>query len=69
MPLRLVLWPAGLVLGVFSLVIACDDPTFSFAGTSLGGALALLGAGWALLAGGLAFWGVVVLSIGAKGRM
>jgi signal transduction histidine kinase len=57
MPLRLVLWPAGLALGVFSLVIARDDPTFSFAGASLGGAVALLGAGWALLAGGLAFWG------------
>src|SRR5215218_4473996 len=57
MPLRLVLWPAGLALGVLSLVIARDDPTFSFAGTSLGGAVALLGAGWALLAGGLAFWG------------
>ena len=56
MPLRLVLWPAGLALGVFSLAIARDDP-FSFAGTSLGGAVALLGAGWALLACGLAFWG------------
>jgi signal transduction histidine kinase len=57
MPLRLVLWPAGLALGVFSLAIARDNPTFSLAGTSLGGAGALLGAGWALLAGGLAFWG------------
>ncbi len=57
MPLRLVLWPAGLALGVFSLAIARDNPTFSFAGTSLGGAVALLGAGWALLASGLAFWG------------
>jgi signal transduction histidine kinase len=57
MPLRLVLWPAGLALGVFSLLIARDDPTFSFAGASIGGALALLGAGWALLAAGLAFWG------------
>ena len=57
MPLRLVLWPAGSALGVFSLAIARDNPTFSFAGTSLGGAVALLGAGWALLAGGLAFWG------------
>jgi signal transduction histidine kinase len=56
MPLRLVLWPA-LALGAFSFVIARDDPTYSFAGTSLGGAVALLGAGWALLAGGLAFWG------------
>jgi signal transduction histidine kinase len=57
MPLRLGLWPVGLALGVFSLVIARDDPTFSFAGTSLGGSVALLGAGWALLAGGLTFWG------------
>jgi signal transduction histidine kinase len=56
MPLRLVLWPAGLALGAFSLVIARDDP-FSFVGTSLGGAVGLLGAGWALLACGLVFWG------------
>jgi signal transduction histidine kinase len=54
--LRLALWPAGLALGAFSLAIARDDP-FSFVGSSLGGALALLGAGWALLACGLAFWG------------
>jgi signal transduction histidine kinase len=57
MPLRLALGAAGLALGAFSLSFARDDPTFSFAGTSLGGAIALLGAGWALLAGGLAFWG------------
>jgi signal transduction histidine kinase len=57
MPLRLVLWPAGLALGVFSLGFARDDPTFSFAGTSLGGAVALLGAGWVLMACALAFWG------------
>jgi signal transduction histidine kinase len=56
MPLRLVLWPAGLALGAFSFVIARDDPTYSFAGTSLVGAVALLGAGWALLACALAFW-------------
>src|SRR5215216_2520838 len=56
MPLRLVLWPAGLALGAFSLALARDDP-FSFAGTSLGGAVALLGAGWALLACALIFWG------------
>jgi signal transduction histidine kinase len=54
--LRLALWPAGLALGAFSLAIARDDP-FSFAGSSLAGALALLGAGWALMACGLAFWG------------
>ena len=51
------LWPAGLALGAWSLVIARDDPAFSFAGGSIGGAVALLGAGWALLACGLTFWG------------
>jgi signal transduction histidine kinase len=56
MALRLALWPVGLALGAFSLAIARDDP-FSFAGSSLAGALALLGAGWALLASGLVFWG------------
>jgi signal transduction histidine kinase len=56
MPLRLVLWPAGLALGAFSLAFARDDP-FSFAGTSLGGAVVLLGTGWALLACAHVFWG------------
>jgi signal transduction histidine kinase len=53
--LRLALWPVGLALGAFSLAIARDDP-LSFAGSSIGGALALLAAGWALLASGLLFW-------------
>jgi signal transduction histidine kinase len=57
MALRLALWPAGLALGAFSLAIARDEPAFSFAGGSLEGAVALLGAGWALLACGLVFWG------------
>ena len=57
MLLRLALWPAGLALGAFSLAIARDEPAFSFAGSSLEGAVALLGAGWALLACGLVFWG------------
>src|SRR5829696_7136071 len=56
MSLRLVLWPAGLALGAFSLAFARADP-FSFAGTSLDGAVALLGTGWALLACALVFWG------------
>jgi signal transduction histidine kinase len=56
MPLGLALWPAGLALGAFSLAIARDEPAFSFAGSSLEGAVALLGAGWALLACGLLFW-------------
>jgi len=42
MPLRLVLWPAGLTLGALSLAIARDEPASS-AGTSLGAAVALLG--------------------------
>jgi signal transduction histidine kinase len=57
MLLRLALWPAGLALGAFSLAVARGDPAFSFAGSSLEGAVALLGAGWALLACGLLFWG------------
>jgi signal transduction histidine kinase len=56
MSLRLVLWPAGLALGAFSLAIARQDPGYSFAGFSLAGAVALLGAGWALVACGLVFW-------------
>jgi signal transduction histidine kinase len=57
MALRLVLWAAGLALGVFSVLIARADPAFSFAGTSVGGAVALLGAGWVLLTFALAHWG------------
>ena len=56
MALRLVLWPVGIALGAFSLAIARDEPAFSFTGSSLEGAVALLGAGWALLACGLVFW-------------
>jgi signal transduction histidine kinase len=56
MPLRLVLWPAGFALGAFSLALAWDDPVYSFAGSSIGGAAALLGAGWALVACGLVSW-------------
>ena len=57
MLLRLALWPAGLALGAYSLAVARDEASFSFAGASLEGAAALLGAGWALLACGLVFWG------------
>jgi signal transduction histidine kinase len=57
MLLRLTLWPVGLALGAFSLAIARDEPAYSFAGSSLAGAVALLGVGWALLACGLVFWG------------
>ena len=57
MVLRRVLWPVGFALGAVSLALARDEPAFSFAGSSLGGAVALLGAGWALLSCGLVFWG------------
>ena len=57
MPRRLALLPASLALGVVSLMIAREAPAFSFAGTALTGALALLAAGWALLAVALAHWG------------
>jgi signal transduction histidine kinase len=56
MPLRLALLPACLALGAVSLLIAREAPAFSFAGTALPGALALLAAGWALLAVGFAHW-------------
>jgi signal transduction histidine kinase len=54
---RRALWPVGLAVGALSVVLARDQPAFSFAGSSVTGALALLGAGWALLACGLVFWG------------
>lgn len=57
MRLRLMLFPTGLALGAISLGIARADPGFSFAGTSLDGAVALLGAGWALLACAFVFLG------------
>ena len=49
---------AGLAVavGVYTLGIAEHDATFSFAGTSIVGRVALLGAGLALVMGGLAFW-------------
>jgi signal transduction histidine kinase len=53
--LRLLVGAAGLALGGLSLVIARDEPTFSFAGTAVGGA-ALVIAGWAMLGGAVVFW-------------
>jgi len=44
----------GLALGAFSLRVARDHPGYWFAGDSAVGAVALLGAGWAILACGLA---------------
>ena len=57
MLLRLALWPVGLALGAYSLSLARDEPAFSFAGSSPAGAVALLGAGWTLVACGLVFRG------------
>jgi signal transduction histidine kinase len=45
------------VLGGLSLALAYDEPAFSFAGSSVEGGVAFLGAGCALLACGLLFWG------------
>jgi signal transduction histidine kinase len=47
---------AGLAIaaGVFTIHVARDDPTFSYAGASAGEAVALLAGGWALVAMGLA---------------
>jgi hypothetical protein len=42
--------------GVFSLAVAREDPGYSFAASSALGAVALLGAGWSLVAVGLAAW-------------
>ncbi len=47
---------AGLVLSAYSLAVAHEAAGFSFAGTSPGGAAALLGAGWALVGCGLLHW-------------
>src|SRR5215470_1457082 len=43
---------AGLAVavGVYSLAVARGDPSHSFAGASAAGAVALLGAGWTLVA-------------------
>jgi signal transduction histidine kinase len=46
----------AIVAGIFSLDVARDDPGFWFAGTSGTAGAAFLVAGWALVAGGLAFW-------------
>jgi signal transduction histidine kinase len=54
---RIALWPLGLALGAVSLAFAREGPAFSFAGSSLVGAAALLGAGWGLILCGLVFWG------------
>jgi signal transduction histidine kinase len=43
----------GLAVGGFSLSVARGDPGYSFAGESALGAIALLGAGWALIGCGL----------------
>jgi signal transduction histidine kinase len=48
--------PVALAVGAFSLVVARDDPTFWFAGTSTFAGVAFLAAGWALIGCGLAFW-------------
>src|SRR5262245_65262874 len=46
----------AVAVGIYTLDIVRDDPFASFAGASTGGTIALLGAGWALIASGAAFW-------------
>lgn len=46
----------GIAGAVFSLHVARAEPALSYAGASIPGAIALLGAGWALIGCGLAFW-------------
>jgi signal transduction histidine kinase len=46
----------GVAAGVVSLRVVARDPALSFAGASVLGRLALVGAGWALIGSGLAFW-------------
>jgi len=52
----LVVAGAGVAVGLITLRIVAREPALSFAGSSVPGRLALVGTGWALLAGGLAFW-------------
>ena len=50
MPRRLVLCVVGLVAGLAAWSIAIDNAAYSFAGRSWVGVVALVGAGWALIA-------------------
>jgi signal transduction histidine kinase len=52
----LVVAGAGVAVGLFTLRIVAREPALSFAGSSAAGRLALVGAGWALIACGLSFW-------------
>jgi signal transduction histidine kinase len=46
----------GVAAGLFSVRVVAHDPALSFAGDSVPGWLALVGAGWALIGAGLAVW-------------
>jgi signal transduction histidine kinase len=54
--IAVVLAALGVAVGAYSLDVAHDDPGYWFAGASTLDDLALLAAGWALIASGLAFW-------------
>jgi signal transduction histidine kinase len=53
---RRVLWPMTAVIGLSTVAVVRSDPDYSIAGDSLGGALALLLPGGALVAAGLVEW-------------
>ena len=55
-PLAVAVTGLGIAVAVVSVRVAQRDATYSFAGTAVLGRVALLGAGFALVAGGLAFW-------------
>jgi len=46
----------SVVVGAVSLAVGRDEPTYSFAGASTAGRVALVAAGWALALVGVAFW-------------
>jgi signal transduction histidine kinase len=49
----------GVAVGVYTVGVVHGDPVASFAGDSNAGAIALLAAGWPLIASGLAFWWLI----------
>ena len=53
---RLVLWPAGVAVGVFSVWLAGQDAGFSYTGGSPVAAIVELVAGWSAIAIGLISW-------------
>src|SRR5438067_6525245 len=47
---------AGIAVGAYTLALVRTSPVYSFAGASVGGAIALLAGGWALVASAFVLW-------------